>query len=157
MDMTKPRMTAEEAREAVAAYNPETDYRYWQQMAKVWTQAAHDMEEIARELTRDGKASEVARRLTAELSGRNAQEEGAKRSAVEEFAKTARDLVIDSKFAAYHDAVHQQNVETNAELSRIRSENEARLKAQRDAQYEKDLKDAELRREGKLPVKPAYM
>ena len=111
----------------------------------------------SRELTRDGKASQVAIRLTAELQGRIVQEEGQKKSAIEQFANTAHNLVIDSKFAAYHDAVHQQNVETNAELAKIRSENEARLKAQRDAQYEQDLKDAELRRQGKLPVKPAYM
>jgi len=154
--MSKVRVTEADAKQAIREYDPQTDFRVWKDLVRMWQIVATDFVELAAGYCQDGKSiSELSHRLRTELANRLDQQESSFQSAAEKFEHLAFQKVYDDAMDARTEAIQL----ANRELEQARGEAVARAAAadaqRREARYELDLKEAERRRAGGI-TNPAF-
>jgi len=154
--MSKVRVTEADAKQAIREYDPQTDFRVWQELSRLWTIVAGEFVELAAGYCQDGKSiSELLHRLREEMKKRLDQQESSFQSAVEKFEHLAYQSVYDSVMDARIESINL----ANRELEQARAEAVGRAAAadakRREDRYQADLKEAERRRAGGV-TNPAF-
>jgi hypothetical protein len=154
--MTK--LTRDEAKADVANYDPKLDYRFWKEMTKYWRDTAIQFQSIAAGLARDGKSADnIAHRLMREMADRKQHEETALQSAIEKFAKNADDLVEQTRLTARQEAIAGHQDVTDRMIAKSQAENEERMRKHREEIYQRDIAEAERKRNGGAEKVPSYL
>lgn len=129
------------ARDAVQAYDPQTDFRLWKAMSDMWKSVCVEFVDVASGYASDGKPHEIAARLRKELQDRIAQESNTAGEFREQFRKTANEWVARRR----SDVVTADMAAQLQELDRERQAASAR--AARQDQENRERQASELERQ----------